>query len=84
MYYKQDYDLEYGVKVTKTLIYLKPVTMIYQLKSDDYPSICSRNISILAIKSAFVCLVLTLKMEGGGGGGHCHQNIISSLECPKA
>ena len=82
----QDYDLENRVKVTKTLTCLKTVTMIYPLKSDEYPSICSRNISILAIKSTFVGWVLTLKMDGGGGGegGHCHQNIISSLYSPKA
>ena len=71
--------LENGVKVTKTLICLKPVTIIYPPKSDEYLSICSKNISILAIKSTFVGWVLTLKM-----GGHCHQNIISSLDCPKA
>ena len=74
-----DYDLENGVKVTKTLMCLKPVIMIYPLKSDEYPSICSRNISILAIKLTFVGWVLTLKIRG-----HCHQNIISSLNCPKA
>ena len=33
--YIQDYDLENGVKVTKTLTCLKPVTTIYQLKSDE-------------------------------------------------
>ena len=59
--------------------------MIYPLKSSVYPSICSRNISILAIKSTFVVWVLTLKMGGGGGGrGRCHQNRISFLDCPKA
>ena len=62
--YIKDYDTENGVKVTKTLLCLKPVTTIYPLKSDDYPSICSRNISILAIKSTFVGWVLTLKMGG--------------------
>ena len=36
----KDYDLENGVKVTKTLICLKPVKIILPLKSDDYPSIC--------------------------------------------
>ena len=64
--YIQDYDLENGVKVTKTLLCLKPVTMIYPLKSDEYPPFCSRNISILAIKSAFVVWVLTLKMGNVG------------------
>ena len=77
--YIQDYVLENGVKVTKTVICLKPVTMVYPLKSGEYQSICSRNISILAIKSPFEGWVLTLKMRG-----HCHQNIISSLDCPKA
>ena len=77
--YIQDFDLENGVKVTKTLICLKPVTMVCPLKSDEYPPICSRNISILAIKSPFEGWVLTLKMRS-----HCHQNIISSLDCPKA
>ena len=67
--YIQDYDLENGIKVTKSLICLKPVTMLYPLKSDEYQYICSRNISILAVKSTFVDWVLTLKMEGGGGGG---------------
>ena len=71
--YIQDYDLENGVKVTKILICLKPVTVIYPLKSDEYSSICSRNISILAIKSTFLGWLLTLKMRG-----HCHQNTISS------
>ena len=42
--------------------------MIYSLKSNKYPSIFSRNISILAIKSTFVGLVLTLEIRGGGGG----------------
>ena len=49
--YIHDYDLENGVKVTKTVAYLKPVKMVYPLKSEEYPSICSRNISFLAIKS---------------------------------
>ena len=62
-------NLENGVKVTKSLTGLKPVTMIYPFKSDEYPSICSRNILILAIQSTFVGWVLTLKMGGGGGGG---------------
>ena len=61
--YIQDYDLENKVKVTKTLLCLKPVTMIYPLKSDECPSICSRNISILAIKSTFISWVVTLKMS---------------------
>ena len=47
----RDYDLENGAKVTQNLICLQPVTMVYPLKSDEYPSICSRNISIVAIKS---------------------------------
>ena len=83
--YIQDNDLQDGIKVTKILMCLKPVTMIYPLKSDEYPLksdeypfICSINISILAIKSAFVGWVLTSKM-----GSHCHQNTISSLDCPK-
>ena len=71
----QDYDLENVVMVTKTLKCLTPVTMVYPLKSHEYPSICSRNISLLAIKSPFEGWVLTLKMRG-----HCHQNIISSVD----
>ena len=49
----QDYDLENGVKVTKTVIYLKLVKMIYSLKSDEHPSICSRNISFISNKINF-------------------------------
>ena len=60
--YIQDYDLENGVQVTKTVTCLKPITMIYPLKSDEYPSICSRNISFLAIKSTFVSQRMTLKI----------------------
>ena len=71
--YIQDYALENGVKVTQNFTCLKSVTTIYPLKYDEYPSICSRNISILAIKSTFVDWVLTLKM-----GGHPHYNVISS------
>ena len=51
--YIQDYGLENGAKV------IKPVTMMYPLKSEKYPFICSRNISILAIQSTFVSWLLT-------------------------
>ena len=37
---------------------------------------CSRNKSVVAIKSTFVGWIFALKMEEGG---HCHQNIINSL-----
>ena len=65
--YTQDYDLENAVKVIKSLICLKPVTMIYPLKSGEYPSICSRKIAILAIKSTFVGWSVTLKLKTRGG-----------------
>ena len=55
------------------------LSLLFLLGEGGEGSICSKNISILAIKSTFVGWVLTLKMEG-----HCHQNIISSLDCPKA
>ena len=58
--YIQDYALEIGVKVTNTLICHKPVTMIYPLKSDEYPFICSRYILILAIKLNFCRLGIDL------------------------
>ena len=61
--YTQDYGLENGVKVTKTVTYLQLVKMIYSLKPDEHPSICSRNISFLAIKSTFVRWRMTFKME---------------------
>ena len=60
--YIQDCDLENGVKVTKTFTCLNSVITIYPLKSDEYPSICSRYISFLAIKPTFVSLLVTLKM----------------------
>ena len=45
--YIHDYDLENGVKVTQNFTYLNSVTTI-PLKSDEYPSICSK---IKAIKA---------------------------------
>ena len=73
--YIQDYDLENGVKVTKILTCFKTVTKIYLLKSEKYPCICSRSISILAIKSTFVSWLLTLKMES------MYQNLVKLLDC---
>ena len=52
MSYIQDYDPENEVKVTKTVACLKPVTMIYPLKPDEYPSIFSGNILFVTIKSS--------------------------------
>ena len=60
--YIQEYDLENGVKVTPNLTCLKSVTTVYPLKSDEYPSICSGNISFLAIKQTFVSWLVTLKI----------------------
>ena len=57
----QDYDLENGVKVTKNFTCFNSVTTIYPLKSDEYPSICSRNISFFSNKINFCQLANDLE-----------------------
>ena len=69
--------LKMGSRSPKPLPYLKHVTMIYPLKSDEYPSICSRNLNF----SNYINFCkLGIDIENGG---HCRQNIISSLDCLK-
>ena len=58
----QDYDLENGVKVTQNFTCLKSVTTIYPLKSDEYPSIYSKNL-IFSNKSNFCQLARNLENE---------------------
>ena len=61
--YIQNYDLENGVKVIQNFTFLNTVTTIYPLKSDEYPSICSKKYLIFSNKSNFSQLASDLENE---------------------